>query len=300
MATTTSLTTTYAGKYAGEVIKPAFLANESMQYLTLKENIDYKQVVKRLVDDVSFAAATCDFTPTGTVTVTERILTLEKFQVQRELCKKDFLTDWVAGSAQNGELAPEYAQAMIDSMLGGIAQKNETVLWSGANGTTGEYDGFITLMLADSTVIDVASPEAVTTANVFAKLQLLIDAAPDRVKRATEKPLIYMGQDVWEKFIFANAAAGNGWYTYAGGAVPATFMGLYDIAVCPGMPTNTMVLAQKSNLWFGTNLLSDWNEVALLDMKDKDLSDNVRFSARFFAAVQYGFGNEITLYNYTA
>lgn len=296
MATTTSLTTTYAGKYAGEVIKPAFLSNESMQHLTFKENIDYKAVVKRLVDDISFAAGTCDFTPTGTVTITERILTLEKFQVQRQLCKQDFLTDWVAGDAQKGNLAPEYVQAMIDSMLGGIAQKNETVLWQGVNATTGEYDGFETLFLADATVIDVATPVAITTANVFAKLQELIDAAPDRVKRATEKPLIYMGQDVWEKFIFANAAAGNGWYTYAGGAVPATFMGLYNIAVCPGMSANTMVLAQKSNLWFGTNLGSDWNEIALLDMKDKDLSENVRFSAKFFAGVQYGFGNEITMY----
>lgn len=296
MATTTSLTTTYAGKYAGEVLLPAFLSNESMQHVTFKQNIDYKQVVKRLVDDISFAAATCDFTPTGTVTITERILTLEKFQVQRELCKKDFLTDWVAKDAQNGTLAPEYTQAMIDSMLGGIAQKNETVMWQGVNATAGEYDGFITLALADATVIDVASPVAITTANVFSKLQELVDAAPDRVKRATEKPLIYMGQDVWEKFIFANASAGNGWYTYAGGAVPATFMGLYNIAVCPGMPANTMMLAQKSNLWFGTNLESDWNEIAVLDMKDRDLSDNVRFSAKFFAAVQYGFGNEITLY----
>lgn len=296
MATTTSLTTTYAGKYAGEVLLPAFLSNESMQHVTFKQNIDYKQVVKRLVDDISFAAATCDFTPTGTVTITERILTLEKFQVQRELCKKDFLTDWVAKDAQNGTLAPEYTQAMIDSMLGGIAQKNETVMWQGVNATAGEYDGFITLALADATVIDVASPVAITTANVFSKLQELVDAAPDRVKRATEKPLIYMGQDVWEKFVFANASAGNGWYTYAGGAVPATFMGLYNIAVCPGMPANTMMLAQKSNLWFGTNLESDWNEIAVLDMKDRDLSDNVRFSAKFFAAVQYGFGNEITLY----
>lgn len=296
MPTTTSLTTTYAGALAGEVLRPAFLANESMQYLTIKENIDYKQVVRRLVDDISFAAGTCDFTPTGTVTLTERILTLEQFQVQRQLCKKDFLVDWSAKDAQNGVLNAEIADAIINNMLAGIAQKNETVLWQGVNGTAGEYDGFITLFAADTAVIDVSTPVAITTANVISKIQELIDAAPDRVKRATEKPLIYMGQDVWEKFIFANAAAGNGWYTYAGPEVTATFMGLYAIAVCPGMPANTMVLAQKSNLWFGTNLLNDWNQVALLDMADKDLSDNVRFSAKFLAGIQYGFGDEITMY----
>lgn len=295
MATTTSLTTTYAGKYAGEIIRPALLANESMQYVTVKENIDYKQVVKKLVDTVSFAAATCDFTPTGTVTITERVLTLEKFQVQRNLCINDFISDWTANDAQNGRLSPELVQAMTDNILGGIAAKNEVVMWTGVNATAGEYAGFITLMEADSDVIDIASPIAITTANVFAKLQELVDAAPDAVKRSTERPLIYMGQDVWEKFIFANAAAGNGWYTYAGGAVPATFMGLYDIAVCPGLSANTMFLAQKSNLWFGTNLTADWNGLTIKDMTEFG-EENVRFSVKFFAGVQYGFGNEIVLY----
>jgi hypothetical protein len=73
-------------------------------------------------------------------------------------------------------------------------------------------------------------------------------------------------------------------------------MGRFQIAVCPGMPSSTMIMAQKSNLWFGTNLLSDWNRIDLLDMYTHDLSDNVRFNARFYAGVQYGFGNEIAAY----
>ena len=75
MATTTSLTTTFAGKEAGAYIKSAFYANETLKYITVKENIDYKQVVRKLVDTITFADDTCDFTPTGTVTLTERILT---------------------------------------------------------------------------------------------------------------------------------------------------------------------------------------------------------------------------------
>ena len=87
MATTMNLTTTYSGKYAGEYIKAAFLANESLQHVTVKENIDYRAVVKKLVDDISFEAPTCDFAALGTITITERTLTLEKFQVQRNICK---------------------------------------------------------------------------------------------------------------------------------------------------------------------------------------------------------------------
>jgi len=92
MATTTSLTTTYAGREAAGYIRAAFLSNESLAAVTFKEKIEYKQVVRKLVDNITFANATCDFTPTGTVTLTERILVLEKFQIHRQLCKKDVLS----------------------------------------------------------------------------------------------------------------------------------------------------------------------------------------------------------------
>jgi hypothetical protein len=85
MATTTSLTSTYAGREAAGYIRAAFLSNESLAAVTFKENIEYKQVVRKLVDSITFANATCDFTPTGTVTLTERILTLDE--------KKDFANE---------------------------------------------------------------------------------------------------------------------------------------------------------------------------------------------------------------
>ena len=295
MATTTSLTTTYAGKYAGEYIRQAFLANESLQYVTVKENIDYKAVVKKLVDTVTFAAPTCDFTPTGTVTITERVLTLEKFQVQRELCKKDFLTDWAANDAQNGRLEGALVDTLVANMLAGIAAKNETLLWSGVNATTGEYDGLITQIDADNTVNFVSSPVALTSGNIIAKIELLLAEVPTAVENSTEKPLLYMNKKTFHLYRQANAAAGNGWYTYAGPAVEPTFMGIYDIAICPGMPDNTMIVSQKSNLWFGTNLLSDWNSIQVVDM-EQWAEENVRFSAKFLAGAQYGFGNEIAAY----
>jgi len=296
MATNISLTTTYAGAVAGGYIRNAFIANDSLQFLTVKENIDYKQVVRKLVDDITFAAPTCDFTPTGTVTLTERIITLEKFQVQRSLCKNDFIADWDAREAQNGNLPGSLSDSLIDNMLAGIAAKNEVVVWQGVNGTTGEYDGFLTLFDADVTVNKVAAPVAITASNVIGKIQLLIAESPTAVKRSTEKPIIYMAYNVWEAYMYSQIGAGFATYLTNGPAVQPTFMGMYDIAICPGMPDNSMVMAQRSNLWFGTNLLNDWNQVALLDMTDNDLSENVRFSIKFFAAVQYGFGNEIAVY----
>ena len=300
MATTTSLTTTYAGREAAGYIRAAFLSNESLAAVTFKENIEYKQVVRKLVDSITFANATCDFTPTGTVTLTERILTLEKFQVHRQLCKKDFLIDWEAREEQNGNLHASLSDALIANVLAGVAARNEVLIWQGVNATAGQYDGFETLFLADGDVLDVAAPEAIDATNVIEEMGKLVLTLPTRVRRATEKPVIAVSSNVAEAYRSAILGLGGGYYLYQGESVVMNWQGQYDVIECPGMSDDTMAFYQKSNLWFGTNLLDQWNTVAVLDMYQYDLSDNVRFAASFFAGVQYGFGNEIAFYQYTA
>lgn len=298
MATTVNNTTTYSGKFAGEYIKAAFYANETLQHVTVKENIEYKAVVKRIASNVTFANATCAFTPTGTINLTERIIELKKLQFQEEVCKNTFLDSWEAKDVQNGTLGSALTDGIISEMLAGIAQNNENLIWTGNGANAGEYDGFLQLIGADADgdINFVATPVAITAGNVFSKIQELIAAAPLGLKKATEKPLIYMGQDVWEAYMYANAAAGNGWYTYAGPEVQKSFMGLYNIVVCPGMPASTMIMAQPSNLWFGTNVTAEWNNIQVVDM-GAWAEDNVRFSAKFFAATQYGVGSDIVAYS---
>ena len=300
MATTTSLTTTYAGREAAGYIRAAFLSNESLAAVTIRENIEYKQVIRKLVDNVTFEAPTCDFTPLGTVTLTERILTLEKFQVHRQLCKKDFLADWENSSEQNGSLHASLADAIIANVMAGVAARNEVLIWQGVNANTGEYAGFETLFLADAAVLDVASPEAIVVGNVIEEMGKLVATLPTSVKRATEKPIIAVSSNVAEAYRSAILGLGGGFYLYQGESVVMNWQGQYDVIECPGMSDDTMAFYQKSNLIFGTNLLDQWNNVALLDMYASDLSDNVRFACSFFAGVQYGFGNEIAFYQYTA
>jgi hypothetical protein len=74
-----------------------------------------------------------------------------------------------------------------------------------------------------------------------------------------------------------------------------TFDGV-KLFVANGLNNNYMMAAEKSNLYFGTGLLSDHNEVKVIDMADIDGSQNVRVVMRFTAGVQYGIGSDIVLY----
>lgn len=298
MATTLSLTTTYAGELAGEIVRKALLQNSSMQYVNLRENIPYKSVARKIDDTVTFAAGTCDFTPTGTVTLTERILTLEEFQVQRQICKKDFFGDWSSADVMSGKVNTQIQDAIVERLVNGIAANLESVMWTGVNATTGQFDGFNTIIDTNSgsDINFVTSPVALTSSNILDKIWALIAKCPTAVKGAAEKPLIYMNNTTFELYMQAQIAAGNGWYATAGPEVSKKFVGLYEIAVCPGMPNNTMYMIQKSNLHLGTWLTNDMNDVSIIDMTPIDGSQNVRYGARFYLGAQIAVTADVAAY----
>jgi len=294
MPTTTSLTTTYAGELAGEIVAKALLSNVSAQYVTMKPNVPYKSVVRKIDDTVTFAAGTCDFTPTGTITLTERILTLEEFQVQRQICKKDFFIDWTTADVMSGRVNTQIQDAIIGRLVGGIAAANETIMWSGVNATAGQYDGFETLIKAGGSGAVSAGSGALSDTNIIATIWDVINTAPAAVKGAAEKPAIYMGQAAWEAYMQAQIAAGNGWYLTGGPEVSRRFVGMYEIYVCPGMTANNIIFAQPSNLMLGTWQENQMNEVFILDMQNLDGSQNVRYGARFYIGAQIAVGEDIT------
>lgn len=313
MATTTSVTTTYAGEYAAPYIGAALLSGPTIANggITVKTNIKHKQVVKKLALDDVVKDATCDFTDTSTVTLTERILEPEEFQVNMKLCKKDFRGDWEAvqmGMSAYDNLPPDFATFLIEYVAGKVAQKMEQNIWNGTNASAGEFDGFITTLLADSDVVDV-SGTTITSANVIDQLGRIIDAIPTTIYGAEDLNL-YVPQNVAKAYIRALGgfgasglgAAGVGdqgpqWFAGRGvGNVGLNFEGV-NMFVTNGLPSNNIVAAQASNLWFGTGLLNDHNEVKVIDTGDTLGDDNVRVVMRFTAGIQHGIGSEVVLYS---
>ena len=98
MATTTSITTTYAGEFAGKYVSAALLSADTIEGggITIKPNVKYKEVLKTMNLDAITKDATCDFSDTSTLTLAEKVLTPKEMQVNLELCKSDFVSDWEA------------------------------------------------------------------------------------------------------------------------------------------------------------------------------------------------------------
>lgn len=309
-ATTTSVSTSYAGEFAGEYIAKALLSGSTIENggIEVKPNVKFKQVIKKVATDANVIKdATCDFTPTATVTLTERILQPENFQINMEFCKSDFRDDWEAiqmGYSAFDNLPPKFSDFIIAHVAGLVAEKTEQNIWRGATASAGEFDGLVTLALADSDVIDVAGHAAVDASNVIDKLGSIVDDIPSALY-GKEDLYLYVSSNIARAYIRAlggfgtsglgaNGVNNQGTQWWNNGSL--SFDGV-KLFVAQGMADDTAMAAQKSNLYFGTGLLSDHNEVKVLDMADLDGSQNCRVIMRYSAGVQYGIGGDIVLYS---
>jgi hypothetical protein len=307
MATTTSITSTYAGEFAGKYIAAALLSSSTIDNggIEVKPNIKFKEVIKKLATGDLVANASCDFAATSSVTLTERIIQPEEFQVNLQLCKKDFVSDWEAvsmGYSAFDTLPKNFQDFLLAHVIAKVAEKNEHAIWQGANATAGEFDGFTVLAAADSAVVDVTGT-TVTAANVIAELGKIVDAIPSTIY-GKEDLYIYVSQNIARAYVRAlggfgasglGAAGTNNMGTQWWNNGSLSFDGV-KLFVANGLPDNDAMAAQKSNLYFGTGLLSDHNEVKVIDMADLDGSQNVRIVMRYTAGVQYGLGSEIVYY----
>lgn len=308
---TDPITTTYAGEFAGKYISAALLSGKTLNdgAITIKPNVKYKEVVKKLDVGNIIADATCDFDFTAdTLELTERILQPEEFQVNLQLCKKDYRSDWEAismGMSTFDNLPPAFSDYLIGQVAAKVAEKTEQNIWGGVNATAGQFDGFTVLMANDGDVNDAAndSETSFTSGNIVSLLGNVVDSVPSAVY-GKEDLTIYVPTVALQAYVRAlggfgaqglGAAGtdnkGSQWYNQ-GNAL--AFEGI-KIQHCPGMPTDHIVAAEASNLYFGTGLLSDHNEVKLIDTSAVLGDQNVRVVMRFTAGVQYGIGSDCTL-----
>lgn len=301
MATTTSITTSYAGEKASGFIAAALLSAPTLDKggITVKPNVKFKEVMQKLSLGDVIADASCDFSATSSVNLTERYLQPSEFQVNLELCKKDFHSDWLSieqGFSAHDELPKSFADFLVSQVAAKVAAKTEVNIYQGVGTNNGEFDGFEGLLLADSDVIDVTGA-ALDASNIIAELGKVVDAIPSTLY-GNEGLSIYISQKAARAYIRAQAALGYK-DLYHVGQTAMDFEGV-KLFVANGISDNVMIAAEKSNLFFGTGLQSDMNEVKLIDLADIDGSQNVRVVMRFTAGVNYAIGSEIVLRTVTA
>ena len=303
-----SLTSTYAGEFSGKYISAALLSAQTLDkgLITVMPNVKYKSVLQVGSYNDIVANATCDYTASGTLTLSEKIIQPEEFQVNVDICKKDLVNSWEAeqmGYSAFDKLAPSLSDFVIAHTAAKVASKIESNIWAGQTATAGEFDGFYYLATAGGSGCVAVTGTAVTAANVIDEMGKVVDAIPQAVY-GKEDLFIYVAPNVARAYVRAlggfgaNGLGANGvnsagttWFNNGG----LSFDGI-PVVVAQGLPASSMMAAQKSNMFFGTGLLNDTNEVRVLDMSELDGSQNCRVIMRFTAAVAMGINSDVVIY----
>ena len=305
-----SITSSYSGSFAGKYVSAALLSGNTIAngLIEVKPNVKFKEVLKRVSLSGAIANASCDFTDAGAVVLTERIIEPKSLQINLELCKTPFESDWSAiemGYSAHDVMPKTFADYFIGLMAAEISAQTEQDIWSGTAGA-GTFDGFATLLTAATLpagqdITKVAG--GVNATNVIAELGKVADAVPSSLY-GNEDLFIFVSQNIFRAYkrslggFAANGVGANGVNGLgANQDIDVQYFDGIKIVAANGLADNNMVSTLKSNLYFGTGLLSDQNEIKVLDMADLDGSKNVRFIARYTAAVQVAILEDVVFYS---
>ena len=304
-----SVTSTYAGEFAGKYIAAALLSARTLDngYITIMPNVKYKSVIQKIAVDSIVNDASCDFATSGTVALTERILEPKELQVNLELCKQEFVDSWEAlqlGFSAFDSIPANFTDFLVSYVGGKVAEATEISIWQGNSATNGQFQGIYNELSSSVVAGGVNAPVtssvsgSITSANVLSALNALVDAIPATVY-GKEDLMIYVPTNVakaYQQALAGGAQGANGYNNQLNvGEKPMNFNGI-ELALCPGLAASAVVAAQKSNLFFGTGLTSDYNTVKVLDMEDLDGSQNFRIIMRYTADTVYGIGNDIAIH----
>ena len=182
---------TYAGEFAGKYIAAALLSGDTLanNEITILPNVRYKSVLQKASTDDIVRDATCEFkTDQGTLTLTEKVLLAEEFQVNLEICKKELHQSWQAlemGFSAFADAPASFSDFVLAHVSAKVADRMEKNIWSGTNATTGQFDGLAVLLAADAALPAAQEIAAIAggvlAANVIAELGKVVDAIPTSV-----------------------------------------------------------------------------------------------------------------------
>ncbi len=277
----TITSSSYAGKHAGLYTSAALNLAASLEYMTVRESVNYKEVLNVVTGANLVKDASCDFTEnSATLTLTEKVLEVEPFQINIDVCRTTMLSDW------SDNQSDDFVAFAMSYLSDSIADSVETSIWQGTTATSGQFDKIsATGMVADASS-GVGSAGSYAASNVILELGNLVAAVPSAVY-GKEDLYIYMSPKTYRFYIQAISALSAFPFNHMGQYTPE-FEGV-KIAICPGVEDDVMYCGRKSNIFFGTSSQSEMlTGVAIQDMSTIDLSNNIRMVAKWTAGVQVG------------
>ena len=276
------------------LISKAVLGAKTPSLLTLQTGVKGDTALNLLQTSVVFGdGADCGWDEAGTATLTQRIIKPVIAKVNMAFCDKKLIGKWaqsqvrIAAGLEKLPCEEDFMNGVADGIKAGI----EKMVWQGdsANGQSRvECDGFLKLLGADSSVIDVTFTSG---ANVYQRTLQVLDAIPGEVY---DKASIFMGADYFRSLV-QNLVAANLYHYDANDGemeitLPGTNIKVYGVHGLDG--TKKIVAGPRDEMFYGVDFENDEEVFDLFYSKD---NREFRLAVEFACGVQYAFGDHMVL-----
>ena len=291
---------TYNGEAARPYVSAAILSADTIAngYISVLENVHSKAVLRKFSGAAIQANDDCAFTTpdSGQLTLGEAILEAAALKVNEQVCNADLRATWESAQirSQNSGAPADFTTYVAQYVAAKVAESVEKNLWQGnfeidgstANANTA-FDGILAKVQDAAGTYKTAAAGAFTaddnaTTGILTHLESLTTTLPIAVQ-GDPMTKIFMGRATANQYYRALAGTEN--LPFLNDGLLARYAG-YDIVTPAGMPEDCLLLGKAENFYFGTNLLTDHIQAAILDLQGVTGDDVTRVIMQFSAGTQ--------------
>jgi len=298
--------TAYIDQVKMDLIKKMILGGRSTSFLTVQPGIKSAASINLLSSNLVAQSGGCGFSDEGETILTQNTLNVCPLKVNESICIDTLEQYYTQVMLAPGSYDTDFGfeQIYTEEKVSQISSLIDNLIWKGNEAGSGQLalcNGFITLAQTtySGSVVNgnVNSVTAITPANIIDIVDNAIEVIPTNII-AQDDLYLYCGYDFARTYFTALRNANL--YNY-----PSVETGANDfmitipsanvklVAVKGLTSTNKFFISAKSNLYFGTDLLDDYENLQIFYSMD---FQEVRVVAKWKAGVNAAFWDYVVFF----
>ena len=274
MALDVSALDAFNNEIAGELLPKIVYGGSTMEYVTIKEGVKHQEPINLMEVDLQLQYGTCVSTPSGSLTMSQRNITVCPRTSFDGICLKDMdkyylgIADLEPGSYnETFKTAEVYSNLLVNQ----FQKSNDSFLWAGDASCTDGGTGLLTILSSGSAAaqaLDAGNLAGSTTASL-ANLETMLEALSSDV--ADREDLTFFMSIAKFRELISDVRTQNNFYfdpvsvENRGGLLEMAmpFQPNVKIVGTRGITTSRIVLGPAKQIVAGTDLMSDFSEFQL-------------------------------------
>lgn len=302
--------TAYVDENKMALIKKAVLGGRTLRFITVQPDIKSSATINIINSDLVAQAGACGWSEDGETILSQQLLSVCPLRVNESICLdtlEQYYTQKLMQPGSYNETIP-FEQIFASEKADKINALIDDLIWKGdtqnGTGNLALCDGFIYLAENDvnwtGTTVDgnVDNVTAITASNIVDIVDGASSVVPTDILGMNDLTL-FCGYDFYRQYALALRNANLFHYTGAENQgedfsqmIPGT--NIKVVAVRGLNSTNKFFLTSASNLYFGTDLLSDAEDFSIFYSADYD---EVRFRSKWKQGVQAAFPEFVVFFS---